>query len=43
MQAKLNIPVYTKGKDQLMAMDVEETRSIANICIHIKRVIGAVQ
>ena len=43
MQAKLNIPAYTKGKHQLTAMDVEETRSIANVRIHIERVIGAVR
>ena len=34
MQAKLNILSYTKGKDQLTAMDVEETRNIANVRIH---------
>ena len=42
MQAKLDIPAYTKGKHQLTAMDVEETRSIANVHVHIKRFIGAV-
>ena len=35
MQAKLNILAYTKGKDQPKAMDVEETRFIANVRMHI--------
>ena len=42
MQAKLHIPSFTKGKDQLSALEVEDTRSIANVRIHVKRVIGAV-
>ena len=40
MQARLHIPSFTKGKDQLTASEVEETR--ANIRIHVERVIGAV-
>ena len=43
MQAKLHIPAFTKGKIQLSALEVEETRKIAaNIRIHVERVIGAV-
>ena len=30
-QAKLHTPVFTKGKKQLSAVEIEETRSIANI------------
>lgn len=41
MQARLHIPAFTRGKDQLSALEVEETRSIANVRIHIERVIGA--
>ena len=41
--AMLNIPVFTKGKAQLPAVDVEETRKLANVRIHVERVIGAVR
>ena len=39
-QAKLTIPAFTKRKSQLDPVDVEQTRGIANVRIHIKRVIG---
>lgn len=42
-QAKLHIPAFTKGKDQLLALEVEETRTIANVRIHVERVIGCVR
>ena len=42
-QAKLYIPAFTKGKDQLAAFKVEETRLIANVRIHVERVIGCVR
>ena len=38
--AELIIPAFTKGKKQLEPSDVEGTREIANIRIHIERVIG---
>ncbi len=40
MQAQLNIPAFTKGKTQLSALEVHETRTIANVRIHVERVIG---
>ena len=43
MQAQLHIPAFTKGKQQLSALQVENTRTIANVRIHVERVIGAVQ
>ena len=43
MQAKLHIPAFTKGKSQLSPLEVEETRSIANVRIHVERVIGVVR
>ena len=43
MQASLRIPAFTKGKDQLSPIEVEETRTIANVRIHVERVIGMVQ
>ena len=42
-QAKLYIPAFTRGKTQLSALEVEETRSIANVRIHVERVIGCVR
>ncbi len=43
MQAKLHLPAYTKGKSQLSPLEVKETRNIANVRIHVERVIGAVR
>ena len=42
-QAKLHIPAFTKGKSQLTAMEIGETRTIANVRIHVERVIGNVR
>ena len=42
-RAKLYLPAFTRGKDQLSALEVEETRSIANVRIHVERVIGSVR
>ena len=39
-QAQLAIPAFTRGKHQLDPVDVERTRGIANVRIHVKRVIG---
>ena len=36
----LQVPSFTKP--QLSALDIETTRSLANVRIHVKRVIGAV-
>jgi hypothetical protein len=38
--AKLVIPAFTKGKAQLDPIDVEHTRGIASVRIHVERVIG---
>ena len=38
MQARLYIPAFTKWKNQLSALEVEETRHIANVRIHVERV-----
>lgn len=43
MQAKLHIPAFTKGKTQLSALEIEDTRKIANVRIHVERVIGCVR
>ena len=40
--ACLQIPSFTKGKPQLSPLDIETTRSLANVRIHVERVIGTV-
>lgn len=41
--ARLKIPAFTKGKPQLSPVDIETTRKIANVRIHVERVIGSVR
>ena len=41
-QATLNLPAFTRGHDQLPAKDIEDTRKLANVRIHVERVIGSV-
>lgn len=38
--ATLKIPAFTKGRSQLSALDVESTRGLASVRIHVERVIG---
>ena len=40
--ATLNIPAFTRDESQLNPKDVKATRKIANVRIHVERVIGAV-
>ena len=42
-QAHLQIPAFTIGKKQLSAEEVEQTRKIANVRIHVERMIGLVR
>ena len=39
----LKIPAFTKGKSQLSGIEVEQTRNMANIRIHVERVIGNIR
>ena len=42
-RAELVIPAFTRGKPQLSAAEVQFSRDIANVRIHIERVIGGVK
>ncbi|XP_077535621.1 uncharacterized protein LOC144147377 [Haemaphysalis longicornis] len=41
--AKLEVPAFTRGKPQLSAWEVERTRKLANVRIHVERVIGVLR
>lgn len=41
--ATIQLPSFTKGKKQLSGIEVEQTRRIANVRIHVERVIGNVR
>lgn len=41
--ATIKIPAFTKGKAQLSGIDVEQTRRIANVRVHVERVIGNIR
>ena len=42
LEATLDIPAFTGGCEQLPPADVEATRKLANVGIHVERIIGAV-
>ena len=42
-QASLHIPTFTRGKQQLSALEIEDTRNIANVRIHVERIIDSVR
>ena len=43
MQAQLHIPAFTKNRSQLSALEIEQTRTVGNVRIHIERVIGNIR
>lgn len=43
LKAKLVIPVFTKGKSQLDPLEIEATRHIAHVRIHVERTIGVIK
>lgn len=40
--AELQMPAFTKGRDQLDPMEIESTRKIANVRILVERIIGQI-
>lgn len=43
LQAKLVIPAFTKKQNQLYPLEIEETRHIAHVRIHVERIIGMIK
>jgi len=41
MCATIEIPAFTKGRKQLSPYEIESTRKLAHVRIHVERVIGA--
>ncbi|CAN8006813.1 unnamed protein product [Ixodes pacificus] len=41
--ARLHMPAFTRGKKQLAPWSVEATRKLANVRIHVERVIGLIR
>lgn len=41
--AELIIPTFTRGRQQLEAKDVEKSRNMSRVRVHIERVIGALK
>ncbi|KAK4885292.1 hypothetical protein RN001_001563 [Aquatica leii] len=43
LQAQVITPAFTKGKNQLHPTDIEATRSLAHVRIHVERIIGTIR
>ena len=41
--ASLAIPAFTKGKPQLLQREVERSRKLSNVRIHVERAIGQIK
>ncbi len=41
--ATVTMPAFTKGKKQFSGIEVEQSRQIANVRIHVERVIGVIR
>ena len=42
-KAKVELPAFTKGKSQLSAEEVKQSRELARVRIHVERLIGMVK
>ena len=42
-KAKVQLPAFTKGKSQLTAKEVKQSRELARVRIHVERLIGTVK
>ena len=42
-QAEAKLPSFTKGKAQLSAKEVQESRELAVVRIHVERLIGVIK
>ena len=40
--AEVKVPAFTRGKKQLSPLEIEQTRKIAHLRIHVERVIGLI-
>ncbi|XP_076034153.1 uncharacterized protein LOC143020979 [Oratosquilla oratoria] len=43
VMAEVKIPAFTRGKNQLVPVDLEMTRIVAHVRIHVEKVIGVVR
>jgi len=43
LQCELIVPASTKGKNQLPPKDVEKSRTLSHMRIHVERVIGVLK
>lgn len=41
--AEIQVPAYTKGKKQLSPVDIEYSRNLSRVRIHVERVIGVLR
>ena len=41
--ASHKIPAMTNGKDKLFGIEVEQTQTIVNVCIHVEPAIGNIR
>ena len=40
---EVKLPPFTRGKRQLSKIEVDATRRLSRVCIHVERIIGLIQ